>query len=97
METNVKNWYESKAVWANLLGGIIMALSMFGLVSNEKGKLIVEQGPEFLVMAVGVFMNMLGLYGRVTARSIIGSTAAVAVSKKPAWVDSNSDTVDPVG
>lgn len=71
-----KHWYESKAVWASILGFIVSMLSTIGLLSVENGTLIVNQLPELMVSLVTALTSLSALYGRVSANKVINSAMA---------------------
>lgn len=79
---NTKKWYESKGVWANLLGFAVMMASMFGLVDAEQGKIVVEQGAEMIVALIVALLNLFGLYGRVVAKDTIGMSDTISENNK---------------
>jgi protein-S-isoprenylcysteine O-methyltransferase Ste14 len=79
---NVKNWYESKALWGNIVGMLVMGLGAFGLITPEGGQIVIKELPEFAVVIIGLAANIVGFYGRVTAKHVIGKTVETSVEPK---------------
>lgn len=74
----LKVWYESKVVWANLLGIIVSLAAAAQLISPEQGKIIISEVPEFLAAAATLVTSALGLYGRLVASKRIGTPVVPA-------------------
>lgn len=78
-----KKWYESKAVWANILGIVVSLAASFGLITTDQGAIVIKEVPEFLAMFGTLITSAFGLYGRVVATKAIGPTPAVTSTATP--------------
>ena len=64
-----KPWYASKTVWGSLVAGAAIVAGFFGLtVGAEDQASIVDSA----VQIVGAIGAALAIYGRITAKTVIG-------------------------
>ena len=59
----MKNWYESKTVWFNVLAGVIMVAGYFGFGSFQPDSRVAE--------LVGLVASLINLYLRTKTNTAI--------------------------
>ncbi len=67
MDGNKSKW-QSKAVWGNLVGGLVSLFVALGVIDAEQGTLINLELPTLLAGGAGIAANAWGFYGRVVAK-----------------------------
>lgn len=60
-----KDWYKSKTIWAGLITTLLAVAGIFGFTTDLDANTIVN--------AAFALLGALGVYGRVTATTAIGS------------------------
>lgn len=61
---STKSWWQSKTVWASVIGLAALVGGAFGLTLTEADQ---NTATEITVTVVGVVSSVIALYGRVTA------------------------------
>ena len=73
---DTKPWYTSKTIWASLVAGLATLGSIFGINIGDLSGPLVDQ----ILGVVTLIGTATAIYGRVTARTVIGPALPVTQS-----------------
>jgi len=68
---DTKKWFQSKGVWGSLIAGAAVVAGFFGIQFGieDQAELI-----EIIMAIIGASAGVIGIYGRVTASTVIKPT-----------------------
>lgn len=70
---NVKNWWQSQTIWSQILQVVLLIAVTFGFVSQDLATAIQTDLSAAIAQIVSAGLAIWGIYGRVVAKSSVGS------------------------